>query len=67
MRYDFKMLPELGWAVFIAVVVQVGFALLDITETTDLRGWAMTLAAASARAAGGAIVTFITRSRASAV
>jgi len=52
--YDFKQLPELGWAALIAVIVAVGQVLLetDIDTVTDWETLIAMLSAASARSVG---------------
>ena len=58
MTYTYKMLPELGWAVLIGIVVVVAEALLVFDETvfTEWESWAVALAAAVARSVGASLL-----------
>lgn len=63
MKYDFKPLQELTWAVALAVALVVLPALmtLDPMLITDWRVWAIALAGASIRAAAGAALDYLRR------
>ena len=65
MNYDFKVVAEFAWAVFLAAFVS---ALQVIVTTqfetlTDWRTWAVSLGAAVARTAAGAAIALLTRRR----
>lgn len=61
MEYTFKKLPELGWAVFVAVATVVLTELVTFNETTltDPKAWGIALAAGCVRAAAGAALAFL--------
>ncbi len=65
MNYRFVALQELGWAVLIAVALVVLPALvtLDPAAVTDWRVWAVALGGASVRAAAGAALDWLRRTR----
>lgn len=62
--YNFRILPELGFAVFVALIIAVAELLLG-AETTiasgDWEAWVRLAAGALARAAGGAMLTVMTK------
>lgn len=58
-KYRVKWLAELGWTVFIAVVVVVLTALLDVENVTDWRAWSLGLAANIARVAAAVAINGI--------
>ena len=64
LNYRFKALPELGWAVLIAVslVVLPALVTLDPSAVTDWRVWLVALGGASVRAAAGAALDWFRRS-----
>lgn len=61
MWYRFKVLPELGWAVFVGVAVAVGTELITVNQATLDNPAALIAAmvAGSARAVGGAILAVL--------
>ena len=65
MQYQFKLGPEIFWAIVIAAVLAVAQILVTLRpeEIADWRFWAITTAGAVARAAGGAIVGYMTARR----
>lgn len=56
--YIFKTLPELGWAIFVAVATVIATELVTFNESTltDPGAWGMALLAACVRAAAGALL-----------
>ena len=63
MRYDFKLVAEFAWAVFLAAFVS---ALQVVVTTqfetlTDWRTWTISLGAAVARSGAGAAIALLTR------
>jgi hypothetical protein len=65
MAYTFKRWPEFAWAVGMAVAVVLAQAMLTFDPTTivDWRAWAVGIAGASVRAAGGAVLAYMGSSR----
>lgn len=63
LSYHFKPLPELGWAVLIAVatVLLPALVALDPEKIADWRTWAVALAVAVIRAAAGAALDYLRR------
>lgn len=61
-RYDFKFWQETGWAVMVAVVVQLAYVMVqfDPAAITDWKGWAIALSGAIVRAGFGAILAAFT-------
>lgn len=59
--YVFKQLPELGWAVFVAVATVVATELATFNESTlaDPRAWGIAVLAACVRAAAGALLAWL--------
>jgi len=57
-QYIFKTLPELGWAIFVAVATVIATELVTFNESTltDPAAWGMALLAACVRAAAGALL-----------
>jgi hypothetical protein len=60
-EYTFKRLPELGWAIFVAVATVVATELLTFNESTlsDPKAWGIAVFAACVRAAAGAAIAFL--------
>ena len=60
MAYDFKVLPEVGWAVLVAVVVFAAQVLIEFDPEVidDWETWAKALGAGAVRAAAGAVLAF---------
>ena len=58
--YHFKVLPELAWAVFVAVAVAVATDLTVVTPDAlgDGRAWGAGLIAGATRAAAAAVLAF---------
>jgi hypothetical protein len=56
--YQFKALPELGWAVLIGLVVVLGEALLTFDESvfSDPRAWGVALITGAARSVGASVL-----------
>lgn len=61
MEYTFKRLPELGWAIFVAVATVVATELVTFNESTlaDPKAWGIAVIAACVRAAAGALLAFL--------
>lgn len=59
-EYQYKRLQELAWALVVAVGVVLAQAMLtvDPATITDWRTWLVGVAAASVRAAGGALLAW---------
>ncbi len=62
MSYDFKILQEIAWGVFIAVIVAAAQGLLtfDATVIDDWNKWALTLLSSCLRAAVSVIIAMLT-------
>lgn len=58
MDYEFKIRPEVIWAVAIAVLtpLMAALATFDPETITDYRVWALGVGAAMVRALGGAVL-----------
>lgn len=61
--YNFRIFPELGFAIFVAVLIALGELLLGLDETiwNDAAAWGRLAVGALARAIGGAILTVLTK------
>ena len=61
--YNFRILPELGFAIFVAICVAAAEALIafDVSVFADPLAWAGILVAAIARGVGGAVLTVLTK------
>ena len=61
--YDYKKAQELGWFIVVAVATVLMQALMEFDPATivDGRAWAVSLAAASVRAAAGAALAFLAK------
>ena len=62
--YNFRIVPEIIWAIVTALVIVVGEALLAFDEgkfMADPGAWFVVLGGALARAAGGALLTALTK------
>lgn len=57
-KYEFKVLPELGWAVFVAVVVALATSLLEFEAASidSWETWGIGVASGLVRAAAGAVL-----------
>lgn len=66
--YDFKMLPELGWAVVTGLAVVLGEALITFDESvfTDPRAYGVALMGSAARAVGASVLNTLRRQRGTA-
>lgn len=64
MSYDFKRLPELGWAVGIAIALVLFQVLVDFDPETveNWKTWAVAVGAAGTRAAGAAGLNWLRQS-----
>ena len=60
--YEFKVRPEVAWAVAVAVLTPLLVALstFDPEQITDWRVWAIGVGAAMVRALGGALLAVLT-------
>lgn len=58
--YVFKALPEIGWAIFVAVATVIATELATFNETTlaDPKAWGVAVLAACVRAAAGAVLAY---------
>ena len=65
MQYRFKTMPEVWWFVLTAVLTTVMQALMEFNPTaiTDWRAWAVSLFAASVRAAAGATLAYLAKEK----
>ncbi len=62
--YNFRILPELGWAVLTGVVIALAEAAVAFDESVfagDPAAWVVALAGTLVRAVGGALLAAITR------
>ena len=57
--YDFKWLPELLWAVGIAIAIFVLSAVMGTSDTTDWKSWFVSVAGGAARAGAAAALNVI--------
>ncbi len=59
--YDFKMIPEIGWAIAISVAIAGATILVDLEpETiTNWQTWGVGAAGALVRAVGAAVLTVL--------
>ncbi len=63
MTYDFRAIPEILWAVFIAMVVYIAQTLVffNPSEILDWRTWAISLLAGCIRAAASVVIAILTK------
>ena len=63
MPYDYKKTQELAWFIFVAVATVLMQALMEFDPAAIVDGgaWAVSLGAASVRAAAGAALAFLTK------
>lgn len=61
--YNFRILPELGFAIFVAVMIALAEALIAFDDSVfaDPLAWVALLVGAFARAIGGALLTVLTK------
>lgn len=60
-RYDFKILPEIAWAIFVGLLVAFGteLATFNADVLDDPRLWIASLVGGMARAVGAAILSVL--------
>lgn len=60
-KYDFKVLPEIGWAIFVGILVALGteLATFNATVLDDPTPWIAALIGGMARAVGAAILSVL--------
>lgn len=56
--YQFKIVPELGWSVLVAVGTVLAQGATDAEKVSDWRAWAIGLTAGLVRAVIGAILAY---------
>lgn len=62
--YNFRIIPEIGWAVAIAVAIALAEAFVGFDETIftgDPGAWTRLLIGSLVRAIGGAVLTVLTK------
>lgn len=61
-RYNFKLLPELAWALFVGLLVAVGVELVAFdpgVALADPAAWVIVLLGSAARAVGAALLAVL--------